>query len=176
VKKVRLLAVLAIVGFFPLLGTAPAQSQTQDVNEIVFESTSSDGKWAPVRRGYWSNPAGFGADKIFWKHKIDNFNLIASTHMAPPNQDGPSSYHYLQTVGRTRCDWTIGPFGDCEVYEEDILRLVVDYRTDDPNIPTEPRTKGVITMYCTARGPQFTECEPWVNTTIDYPPQGPWPF
>ena len=154
----------------------PAQAQSQDINEIVFESTSSDGKWAPLRRGYWDGVGGFGADKIYHKHNIDNFNLVASTHLAPPNQDGPTSYHYLQEVGRTRCDWTIGPLGDCEQYESEILRMAVDYRTDDPNIPAEPRPRGVITLYCTARGPQYPDCEPWVNTTIDYPEQGPWPY
>lgn len=141
-------------------------------NEIIHTLRDSAGRVGPLRRGYWNGVSGFGVEKIYQRHEIDNINLVATTMLQPGGGEPSSgqSRFYRQPVGRTRCDDS----GTCTTYRRDVIRVVVDYRDDD-YIQGDNKTKGVITAYCESK-PEQVACDSWVNSTIRYPRQGPWPY
>ncbi|WP_064442638.1 LGFP repeat-containing protein [Hoyosella altamirensis] len=147
-------------------------NQSGDRNEIIHTLRDSAGRVGPLRRGYWNGVSGFGVEKIYQRHEIDNMNLVATTMLQPGGGEPSSgqSRFYRQPVGRTRCDDS----GTCTTYRRDVIRVVVDYRDDD-YIQGDNKTKGVITAYCESK-PEQVACDSWVNSTIRYPRQGPWPY
>lgn len=178
--RLKVLFVIALIAT-SMISAPPDKASAQTVNntyDIVMEASDQDGQLALLRRGYWDGLNGAGADKILRKHNIDNHNLFASTLLQPGGgiQEQPPSgtvYQYYQPIGRTECDWVVGPFGKgCETYEQDTIKLVVDYRPS--SFPTENNTYGVVTMHCTKDGK--IDCEPWVNSVIEYPAKGKWPY
>ena len=180
-----------LVGIFVLTSTFyafPASAQpTHDNSEIIMTGTDVDGRSGPLRRGYWNGSTGTGADKLYYKHNIDNFSLftIALRDPSPVQEDPPNGtvYQYMLPVGAFHCDDTyVGtiPKSGCRNGETegapmkyDVIRLLMDYRTNT-TFPTSDTTYGVVTMYCTNAPSQ--ECPDWVNTTARYPSQGPWPW
>ena len=168
-----------------VIGVAPATVQAQDPprsnRDIIMTATDTDGREAPLRRGYYNGSKGSGVDKIYYKHNIDNLALFPAAMRSLVNfQETPNGTTrvYLLPIGILECEETflgLYPKNDCKIDEDrrDKLRLIVDYREIE-EMPTDDKTFGVVSMYCTKTGNDA--CPDWVNKTVEYPAEGPWPW
>lgn len=180
-RSILIMTAVFITAFSALPTAAVAQTPVRDNRDIIITGTDSFGKSGPMRRGYWNGVSGTGADKILNKHKINNFSLFTGALRAVDRFQeavNGTTFVYRLPVGIVHCEDTYAgllPKSDCSVDEErrDTIRLVMDYRQVE-DMPTDDKTYGVVSMYCTKTGD--AACPNWINDVANYPAQGAYPF
>ena len=125
--------------------------------------TSGDGRYWILRRGYYDADAnaGFGWDKIFWKHNITQVSVVRTVISRSYGiADGATTRVYELRSDRILCTRRLGPWCLNARYtgEWTVVRAIVNYR-DDPKIGGHNKQKGVITAYCKG----VIRCPDWVS-------------
>ncbi len=142
---------------------APPVSYQAHVRKIFKNSVGGD---VFYRRGYWyaeTPDAGFGYDKVFWKHNIKNDQVVAAVVRAPMEviNKGNNRWNHRGEFLRRVCK-----LSGCTVAERVRVLVAIDYNPF--RLAPKSGMLGVVTAFCEF-GKDRPRCPEWVNQVFGGP-------